>query len=128
MSERKQAPALLPLMGVVLVAFHIIGFDIPVLPLHDGLGLGTFQVGLVAGAQFAAALISRPWAGTCPDRKGAKRAVIAGLLVAAVSGLLYPLSLGFIGSPPMSVAASALSFWLARSQCSAARPSPCGPS
>ncbi|WP_245330357.1 MFS transporter [Bradyrhizobium sp. AS23.2] len=67
----------------------------PVLPLHvhDGLGLGPFVVGLVAGSQFAASLISRPVAGSYSDNSGAKRGVIVGLLAAAASGLLYLLSL-----------------------------------
>jgi len=47
---------LFPIMGVVFMAFLIIGMAKPVLPLHvnHGLGLGTFVVGLVAGSQFAA--------------------------------------------------------------------------
>jgi MFS family permease len=100
----RSVAALLPIMGVVLVAFLVIGFAMPVLPLHvhNGLGLGTFLVGLVAGSQFAAALISRPWQGHYADRHGAKRAVVAGLAVAAVSGLLYLLSLRFVGVPPTS--------------------------
>src|SRR4051794_12700515 len=49
-----------PIMGVVSVAFLVIGLALPVLPLHvhQDLGLSTFVVGLVAGSQFAAALIS----------------------------------------------------------------------
>jgi hypothetical protein len=60
--------ALLPLMAVVLVVFLITGLAIPVLPLHvhQGLGLGTFVVGLVSGSQFAASLVSRIWSGTMP--------------------------------------------------------------
>src|SRR4051812_7697454 len=110
MNEREEhqsqpVAALLPIMGVVLVAFLVIGFAMPVLPLHVhfGLGLGTFMVGLVAGSQFAAALISRPWAGNYADRRGAKRALVTGLLLAAASGLLYLLSL-FI-APPLASAA-----------------------
>ena len=55
------ATRLLPIMGVVFVAFLVIGVAMPVLPLHvhNGLGFGTFAVGLVAGSQFAASLISR---------------------------------------------------------------------
>src|SRR5689334_7261181 len=100
------APILLPIMGVVFVAFLVIGAAMPVLPLHvhQGLGFGTFVVGLVAGSQFAASLISRPWAGNYSDRSGAKRGVIVGLLAAAASGLLYLLSLGFSGAPLTSVA------------------------
>lgn len=101
----RSAAVLLPIMGVVLVAFLVIGIALPVLPLHvhNGLGLGTFVVGLVAGSQFAASLISRPWAGHYADRSGTKRAVVTGLLVAAMSGLLYLLSLRFVGAPVTSV-------------------------
>jgi MFS family permease len=99
--QRQPVAALLPIMGVVRVAFLVIGLAMPVLPLHvhNGLGLGTFLVGLVAGSQFAAALITRPWAGHYADGSGPKRAVVAGLIVAALSGLLYLLSLRFAGAP-----------------------------
>ena len=97
--------ALLPVMGVVLVAFLVVGMALPVLPLHvhQGLGLSAFVVGLVAGSQFAASLLSRVWAGRYADRLGAKRAVITGLLSAAVAGLLYLFSLLFTASPWISV-------------------------
>jgi MFS family permease len=92
-------------MGVVFVAFLVIGCAMPVLPLHvhDGLAFGTFVVGLVAGSQFAVSLISRPWAGHFADRRGAKRAVVAGLLGAAAAGLLYLLSLHVVETPVISV-------------------------
>jgi MFS family permease len=63
----------------------------PVLPLyvHQGLGLGTFLVGLVTGSQFAAAILSRVWAGRQSDTRGPKIAVIAGLAIAAASGGVY---------------------------------------
>jgi MFS family permease len=98
--------ALLPIMGMVLVGFLVIGLALPVLPLHVAheLGLSTFVVGLVTGAQFAASLLSRIWAGHYADRRGPKRGVVAGLLAAAASGLLYLLSAAFIGSPVTSVA------------------------
>ena len=104
--ESRSVMVLLPIMGVVLVAFLVIGVAMPVLPLHvhHGLGLGTVLVGLVAGSQFAAALISRPWAGQYADRSGAKRAVMTGLAVAAASGLLYLLSLHVVRAPPASAA------------------------
>jgi MFS family permease len=96
---------LVPIMGVVFVAFLVIGVAMPVLPLHvhDGLGQGTFIVGLVAGSQFAASLVSRPWAGHFSDSRGAKRGVVVGLLAAAASGLLYQASLGFTTIPLVSV-------------------------
>ncbi len=105
-APRPFAASLLPIMGAVFVAFLVIGVAMPVLPLyvHDGLGFGTFVVGLVAGSQFAASLISRPWAGHYSDGRGAKRAVFAGLLAASASGLIYLCSLLFRGAPGASVA------------------------
>jgi MFS family permease len=96
--------ALLPIMGAVFVAFLVIGIAMPVLPLHvhQGLGLGTFVVGVVAGSQFAASLVSRPLAGRYADMRGAKRAVVSGLVAAALAGLLYLLSLRFAGEPAIS--------------------------
>jgi MFS family permease len=96
---------LLPIMAVVFVAFLIIGLAMPVLPLHvhQGLGLGTVVVGLVAGSQFAASLVSRVWAGRHADTRGAKHAVITGLVAAAAAGLLYLLSLRFVSMPAVSV-------------------------
>lgn len=50
----RSAAALLPIMPAVFIGFLVIGIAIPVLPLHvhEGLGLGTFLVGLVAGSRF----------------------------------------------------------------------------
>jgi MFS family permease len=98
------ASALLPIMTVVFIGFLIIGMALPVLPLHvhQDLGLSTFVVGLVAGSQFVAALLSRVWSGHYADSRGAKRAVIAGLLAAVVGGLFYLLSLRFAGVPHVS--------------------------
>ena len=97
--------ALLPIIVVVFIAYLVIGIALPVLPLHvhEGLGLGTFVVGLVAGSQFAASLLSRLWSGHYADSRGAKRAVVTGLLVAAAAGLLYLLSLRFVHEPETSV-------------------------
>src|SRR5438132_1399113 len=91
--------------SAVLNAFEIIGLALPVLPLHvhQNLGLSTFVVGLVAGSQFVASLVSRVWSGRYADSRGAKRAVVAGLLTAVVAGLLYLSSLGFVGAPWVSV-------------------------
>ncbi len=96
--------ALLPIMGAVFIGFLVIGMAMPVLPLHvhQGLGLSTFIVGLVAGTQFGAAIVSRVWAGRTADASGAKRAVIVGLLIAAGGGLLYLASLRFVADPALS--------------------------
>jgi MFS family permease len=88
-------------MAVVLVAYLIIGLAMPVLPLyvHRQLGLSTFMVGVAAGVEFAAALLSRFWAGRYADTRGAKRAMVIGLLMGAAAGLLYLASLRFAAAP-----------------------------
>jgi MFS family permease len=97
---------LLPIMAAVLAGFVVIGAALPVLPLYvnQNLGFGTFVVGLVAGAQFAASVVTRIWSGSYSDAQGGKRSVVLGLLAAAVAGLLYLLSLAFVRSPALSVA------------------------
>ncbi len=97
--------ALLPILVAVFTAYLVIGLAMPVIPLHvhQRLGLGTFVVGLVAGSQFGATLISRVWSGRHADTRGAKHAIVAGLLAAAAAGLFYLLSLGFVGTPATSV-------------------------
>ena len=72
-ADRGSMTALLPIMATIFVAFLVTGIAMPVLPLHvhDGLGLSTVVVGLVAGSQFVAALISRPLAGRHADTRGA---------------------------------------------------------
>jgi MFS family permease len=103
--EDRSVATLLPIMAVVFIAYLFMGMAMPVLPLHvhRGLGLGTFLVGVVAGTQFAAAFVSRPWAGRLADTRGAKQAVVTGLLIAAVAGLLYIVSLRFTDRPVVSV-------------------------
>jgi MFS family permease len=103
-ADARSMMALLPIMAVVFIGFLIIGFALPVLPLHvnQGLGLSTFVVGLVTGSQFAASLISRVWAGNFADTKGSKQAVVLGLLTAIASGGLYLVSLQVAASPNAS--------------------------
>ena len=81
------------------------GVAMPVLPVyvHDGLGFGPFVVGLVAGTQFAATLISRLWAGRYADLHGSKRAVLAGLSFAGAAGAAYLASAHFATHPIASV-------------------------
>nr|WP_110254403.1 arabinose transporter [Undibacterium pigrum] len=96
---------LLPLTLAVFIGFLTMGMQLPVLPLylHDNLGMSTLVVGTVIGAQFAVALLSRAWAGNFADSRGAKRAVVAGLLIIASSGLAYLASLPFVSVPVTSV-------------------------
>ena len=97
--------ALAPLMVAVLVGFLVIGAALPVLPffVRDGLGFGTAMVGVVAGCQFAAALIARIWAGQAADMKGPKWAVMVGLAGATLAGLLYFASFSLLGLPRVSI-------------------------
>jgi MFS family permease len=96
---------LLAIIAAVFGAYLVIGFAMPVIPLHvhQGLGLSTFVVGLVAGAQYAATLVSRLWSGHYADSRGAKHAVVTSLLIAVIAGFLYLLSLRFVGAPVTSV-------------------------
>lgn len=96
---------LLPITLAVFIGFLIIGMQLPVLPLHlhQTLGMGTLVVGSVIGSQFVAALLSRAWAGNFADMRGAKRAVIAGFLLAAGSGVPYLASLLLVTSPTAAV-------------------------
>jgi MFS family permease len=104
--SRSVAVALLPIMAAVLTGFLVIGIALPVLPIHVNrdLGFGTFVVGLVAGAQFVAAVATRIWSGSYADTHGGKRAVLLGLVTAAASGLLYLLASASERSPTLSVA------------------------
>jgi MFS family permease len=97
--------AMLPITLAVFVGFLTIGLPLPVLPLHlhYTLGMSPLVVGIAIGSQFAAALLSRAWAGNLADTRGAKRAVIAGLLIAAVSGVAYLSSLAFMATPTASL-------------------------
>ncbi|WP_408058805.1 arabinose transporter [Undibacterium hunanense] len=96
---------LLTLALSVFIGFLTIGMQLPVLPLylHETLGMSTLVVGLVIGAQFVVALLSRAWAGNFADSRGARRAVVAGLLIVASSGLAYLASLPFVTTPAISV-------------------------
>jgi MFS family permease len=95
----------IPVMAVVFLSFIIIGMALPVLPLHvhDVLGFGPLVVGVVAGGQFAAALISRFWAGRLSDSRGAKYAVVLGLIVSVIGGVFYIASLLVLDMAVLSV-------------------------
>jgi MFS family permease len=96
---------MLPIALAVFVGFLTIGLPLPVLPLHlhYTLGLSPVVVGIVIGAQFAAALLSRAWAGGFADVSGSKRAMIIGLVISAISGLAYLASLAFMATPAISL-------------------------
>ncbi len=92
-------------MLLVFMVFGMTGLAMTTLPLHvhQGLGQSAFMVGLVAGSQFAAALMSRLWSGHLCDRKGPLQAIRIGLFAASSSGLLYLLSLRTSTSTDLSI-------------------------
>jgi MFS family permease len=103
--QPSQYVGLAQVIGVLFVGYLIIGIPLPVLPLHvhDDLGFGPFMVGVVAGAQFVASLMSRMFAGRFTDTRGPKSAFVVGLVLTGGSGLLYLASLPFVGTPALSV-------------------------
>ena len=96
--------SMLPVLFGVFVVYLIIGIALPAIPLHvnKDLGFGSFMVGMVAGAQFAATFISRFWSGHFADKQGGKKTIIVGMIVAAISGLFYIASLFFTGNQMFS--------------------------
>lgn len=103
-SSRNIIFRLLPMLVVVFIVFLVIGMAMPVLPLHvhDRLGLGTIAVGIIAGGQFAASLVSRLGSGRVADRRGAKTAVSWGLAAGITAGACYLASLVWISTPVLS--------------------------
>lgn len=92
-------------MLAVFVGFFAMGMAFPVLPRHvnDNLGLGTFFVGVVMGAQYVASiLVGRLWAGEVSDGRGPKVAVPVGLLGVCGVGAVYFASLAFVDRPMLS--------------------------
>lgn len=85
---------LFPLNLTAFICFSIIGLALPVLPLyvHHDLGLSEVIVGIVVGAQFAAALLTRAWAGALTDAKGGKYSVFMGIGFAVASAVMYLVS------------------------------------
>ncbi|WP_454672750.1 MFS transporter [Achromobacter pestifer] len=98
---------LLPLVLAVFIGFFMVGLPMPVLPLYVSgtLAMGALVVGVVAGLQFAAALLSRAYAGALVDRRGAKRAVVIGFMLGAAAGLLYVLAAALPAHPQAALAA-----------------------
>jgi MFS family permease len=85
--------------GATLLCFLAVGAVLPVLPRYvtGPLGAGDVAVGIVTGAFAATAVIGRPIGGRLADRRGRRLIVVAGLLLAAVAGVLYSLPLGLAG-------------------------------
>ncbi|WP_213741632.1 arabinose transporter [Bradyrhizobium sp. dw_411] len=96
---------MLPISAAMLVGFLTMGISMPVLPLHlhYTLDMSPVVVGFAIGFQFAAALLSRAWAGGLADTRGSKRAMVMGFMSASAAGVAYLASLAFIGTPVVSL-------------------------
>jgi len=101
----EQNRTLLPVSAIVFFGFCAIGLPLPALPLqvHDVLGFDPVIVGWVIGLQSLVTVLTRQFAGSITDTRGAKMAVLFGLPLAACSGLCYLVSL-YLGSPNASLA------------------------
>jgi MFS family permease len=102
--EAHLSPAF-PIMAVVFIAYLVIGMALPSLPLyvHDDLKYGPTVVGIVAGGQFASALVTRFWAGMIADKKGAKYSVLLGLVLAFIGVVFYLASCASLSFKLLSV-------------------------
>ena len=94
MTDKSASSLLLPLVLIVFSAFLAIGIPLPAIPLHvhDGLGLSALTVGWIVGIQSFATILTRKFAGSYCDRRGPKRAMLLGLPLASLAGVLYLIS------------------------------------
>jgi MFS family permease len=86
--------ALLRIAPFVLMVFFIflaIAMPLATLPLeiHDILGFGNVTVGIAVGLQSLVTLLTRQYAGTLCDRRGAKRSVLIGGILSVGAGAIY---------------------------------------
>jgi MFS family permease len=91
---------------MAFIGFFTMGLALPVLPLHvhETLGMSATIVGVVAGSQFAAALLSRLWSGLLADAKGPKLSMQVGLVAVMLGGALYHVSVLPLPTPLASLA------------------------
>jgi MFS family permease len=79
---------------IIFCAYLTIGMPLGALPLrvHDSLAFDNLTVGVVVGIQSIVTLVTRQFAGSLCDRKGAKFAVLIGGGVSIAGGAIYLLS------------------------------------
>jgi len=79
------------IVGAAFVGMLGFGAVIPMLPvyLHEQAGASTFVTGLLVGLSSAFALLGRLLAGKTADRKGRRIALLLGMGLCAVAGVLY---------------------------------------
>ncbi|MEC0172219.1 MFS transporter [Paenibacillus graminis] len=85
--------AMLLLMLNIFLAFTGIGLVVPIMPTYmNELGIGGSIVGLLVAAFSLTQLILSPFAGGVSDRMGRKKIIVGGLVVFALSELLFGLA------------------------------------
>jgi MFS family permease len=96
-SANPQRSVLLRIAPFVLVVFFVyltVGIPLAALPLqvHDILGFDTLTIGVVIGAQSLATLVTRQFAGTLCDHRGAKFVMLLGTGGCILAGAVYAVS------------------------------------
>jgi MFS family permease len=92
---------------LVFVCYFIIGLQLAVAPIfvHWRLGFNPVVAGFAVSIQYAATLLSRPFAGRMGDTKGGKFTTTCGMVICAASGLVLFLSMGLQARPVLSLCA-----------------------
>lgn len=85
--------AMLLVMLNIFLAFTGIGLVVPIMPTYmNELGITGSTVGLLVAAFSLAQLLASPFAGRLSDRIGRKKVIVAGLIVFAISELIFGLA------------------------------------
>jgi MFS family permease len=79
-----------PFVLVIFFAYLTVGMPLAAIPLqvHDVLGFDNLTVGIVVGMQSLATVLTRQFAGTLCDRRGAKFAMLLGAGGCILAGLV----------------------------------------
>lgn len=86
----KNRGAMLLLMLNIFLAFTGIGLVVPIMPTYmNELGIGGSVVGLLVAAFSLSQLLVSPFAGRLSDKMGRKKIIVGGLIVFALSELLF---------------------------------------
>jgi len=87
------------------IAYFSIGLPLAVLPpyVHLRMGYSAALAGLVISIQYMATLVSRPWTGRISDRSGAKVAVVWGMGICSLSGLVLIAAAALHAKPWLSL-------------------------
>jgi MFS family permease len=93
---------LLLLVGVLFVSYLCVAIPLPIIPVFvtARLGLSNALAGLAVGSAFFSTILTRGYAGSRSDQRGARGAVLLGL-VCYVAGALVTLGAGLVVAAPL---------------------------